>query len=178
MNFSFSGRHMEIGDALTGKAKGACVSLAGKYGVEFIDVNIVMKKDGYLFCCDISIRANGGNSYYASSNASDPHVSFDQTLQKIDQQMQKKKRFERRPCKKPLQPEINNFDNSLEKTAAPIIIAEIREDLPTLSVSDAVKRLSEETKVFIFENISNNAINVVYARKDGNIGWIDYIPKR
>jgi ribosome-associated translation inhibitor RaiA len=169
---------MEIGDALTGRAKEACISLAGKYGIEFIDVSIVIKKDGYLFCCDISIKAHGGDSYYASNDASDPHVSFDQTLHKIDQQMQKKKRSERNSCKKHLQPEINNFDSSLEKTAAPVIIAEIIEDLPLLSVSDAVKRLNDETKVFIFENISNNAINVVYARHDGNIGWIDHRSER
>ncbi|MDR2781225.1 MAG: HPF/RaiA family ribosome-associated protein [Holosporaceae bacterium] len=179
MSFSFSGRHMEIGESLTSKAKEACEALANKYGVEFISANVVMKKDGYLFCCDISVKTSCGNSYYASNEADDPKISFDVTLQKIDQQMQKKKKSERCSCKCRL--EINNFDNSLDEQLeenSAIIIAEILEDLPLLSVSDAAKRLNEKTKVFVFENISNNAVNVVYIRPDENIGWIDYKVKR
>jgi ribosomal subunit interface protein len=180
MSFSFSGRHMEVGESLTNKAQDACKALAEKYAVGFISVNVVMKKDGYLFCCDIFIKTDSGNSYYASNEADNPTVSFDVTLQKIDQQMQKKKKAERCSCK--CRFEINDLDNnsfenkSDEKYA--IIVAEILEDLPLLSVSDAAERLVEDTKVFVFENISNNAVNVVYVRSDGNIGWIDYKVKR
>jgi ribosomal subunit interface protein len=173
MNFSFSGRHMEIGESLTNRAKEACTSLASKYGVEFIDVNVVMTKDGYLFGCDISVKTNSGNAYYVSDKANDPHVSFDVTLQKIDQQMKKKKKLERCRLHKKHHLEINNFDNSLEEEA-PMIVAEIVDNLPVLSVSDAAKRLNEKNKIFIFENISNHTMNVVYTRPDGNIGWINY----
>ncbi|MDR0678290.1 MAG: HPF/RaiA family ribosome-associated protein [Holosporaceae bacterium] len=173
MNFSFSGRHMEIGESLTNKAKEAFIILAGKYGIEFIDANVVMTKGGYLFSCDISAKTNTGNSYYASDEANDPHVSFDVTLQKIDQQMKKKKKLGRCRFNKKQYVEINSFDNSLEE-AAPMIVAETVDNLPILSVSDAAKRLNEKTKVFVFENISNHTINIVYTREDGNIGWINY----
>ncbi|MDR1560925.1 MAG: HPF/RaiA family ribosome-associated protein [Holosporaceae bacterium] len=176
MKFSFAGRHMEIGESLTKRAKDACVSIANKYDVEFIDVSIVMKKDGYLFYCDISIKTNSGCAYHASNDADDPNASFDITLQKIEQQIQRKKKGSRCSCKTP-RVEINNFDNSLEEKG-PLIIAEILDDLPLLSVSDAAKRLNEKIRIFIFENISNNAVNVVYAKTDGNIGWIDYKIKR
>jgi ribosomal subunit interface protein len=176
MKFSFSGRHMEIGESLSQRAKDACLSAARKYGVELIDVSIVMKKDGYLFYCDISAKTNSGCAFHASNDADDPNVSFDVTLQKIDQQMQRKKKN----CRcwgKPHEIEINNFDNSAEENT-PMIIAEILDDLPLLSVSDAAKHLSKKTTVLVFENISNNAVNVVYTRSDGNIGWIDYKIKR
>jgi ribosomal subunit interface protein len=180
MSFSFSGRHMEVGESLTNRAQEACKALAEKYAVGFISVNVVMKKDGYLFCCDIFIKTDSGNSYYASNEADSPTVSFDVTLQKIDQQMQKKKKSERCSCR--CRPEINSFDNSFEKQHVEenntMIIAEILEDLPLLSVSDAADHLDDSRKVFVFENISNNAVNVVYTRSDGNIGWIDYKIKR
>ncbi|MDR2723700.1 MAG: HPF/RaiA family ribosome-associated protein [Holosporaceae bacterium] len=176
MNFSFFGHHMEIGESLTSKAKNACELLESKYRAEFIDVNIVMKKDGYLFHCDISAKTNTGNSYYASSEADDPNVSFDLTLQKIDQQMQKKKKAERCFCRES-RIEINNFDNSCEDSI-PLIVADMLDDLPILSVSDAAKRLNEKTMVLVFENISSNAINIVYIRPDKNIGWIDYKLKK
>ena len=179
MSFSFSGRHMEIGGALTERAKGACEALAQKYGIEFIDTNIVMKKDGYRFCADISVRTNTGNSYFASDQADDPVVSFELTLQKIDQQIQKKKRDARSAHTREKIAEMLERDNSFEdiddgEEDAPIIIAQILDDLPVLSVSDAAKYLNDKRHVFVFENISNHSVNVVYTRTDGNIGWIDY----
>ncbi|MDR2158316.1 MAG: HPF/RaiA family ribosome-associated protein [Holosporaceae bacterium] len=176
MNFSFSGRHMEVGESLKSRAREACEALSLKYGVEFIDVNAVIKKDGYLFYCDISVKTSGGSSYYAGNDADDPYVSFDLTLQKIDQQMQRKKKSNRCYVKEHSL-EINRFDNSFEESA-PMIVAEILDDLPLLSVVDAAKRLNEKIRVFIFENIANNAVNVVYTRSDNNIGWIDYKLKK
>jgi ribosomal subunit interface protein len=92
MKFSFTGRHMEVGESLTERAKEACGKLASKFGTEFIDANIVMKKDGYLFHCDISTKTSSGETYHAGDDSDDPNVSFDITLQKIDLQMRKKKK--------------------------------------------------------------------------------------
>ncbi|MDR2681467.1 MAG: HPF/RaiA family ribosome-associated protein [Holosporaceae bacterium] len=174
MNFSFSGRHMEIGEALTNRANGACIALADKYGVDFLDLCIVMKKNNYLFDCDITAKTNTGNSYHASNSANDPNVCFDATLQKIDLQMRKKKKNSRGAAKESGKIVINSYDNSLEEENAPLIVAEVLQDLPLISVSDAANLLHEQKRVLVFENISNRAVNVVYKRDDGNIGWIDY----
>ena len=61
MKFSFTGRHMDIGEALTNRAKDASIALAEKYGTEFLDMSIVMKKDGYRFLCDISCKTARGS---------------------------------------------------------------------------------------------------------------------
>ncbi len=176
MNFSFSGRHMEIGESLTQKAKDSCERLAKKYHVEFLDANIVMKKESYLFTTDMTIKTNTGNSYFVVSSAEDPVVSFDVALQKLEQQFQKKKK----PSKSNKKVEINTFDHPVTEIeeSAPMIIAEILDDLPLMSVSEAANHLDENQHVFIFENISNSAVNVVYWRNDGNIGWLDYKIKR
>ncbi len=178
MNFSFSGRHMEIGESLTQKAKISCEKLSAKYHVEFLDANIVMKKDAYLFITDMTIKTSTGNSYFVTGSAEDPTMSFEVTLQKLEQQFQKK----RKNLKGNKKVEYNTFDNPVSTAEseedAPMIIAEILDDLPLMSVSEAAKRLSKDRNVFIFENISNSAVNVVYWRADGNIGWLDYKIKR
>ncbi len=176
MNFSFSGRHMEIGESLTQKAREVCEKLAKKYRVEFLDANIVMKKESYLFTTDMTIKTNTGNSYFVVNSAEDPIVSFEIAVQKLEQQFQKKKK----PGKCNRKVEINTFDNPVSESEenAPMIVAEILDDLPLMSVSEAAKRLNENQHVFIFENISNSAVNVVYWRNDGNIGWLDYKIKR
>lgn len=173
MNFSFSGRHMDIGESLTNKAREDCESLAQKYGTEFIDANIVMKKDGYLFYTNISVKTATGNSYHSSEQADSPHVSFEIALQKISLQMQKKKKM---PRDKTRIVETMEYDNSFEEndTSRPVIIAEILDGLPIMSVNEAAQQLNNNRKVFVFSNVSNDAVNVVYSREDGNIGWIDY----
>ena len=173
MNFSFSGRHMEVGEALTNRARESFEALAKKYDAEFIDVTIVMKKEGYLFCSDISAKGKAGNSYHAGNDCSDPVTSFTGALQKIEQQIQKKKKCVRCSCRDSV--DFALYADSLDKEEpSPVIIAEILENLPLMSVSDAVNKLNEDRRVFIFENISNHAVNVVYIRKDENFGWIDY----
>jgi ribosome-associated translation inhibitor RaiA len=83
---------MEIGEALTERAREACEKLGSKFGTEFIEANVVMKRDGYLFHCDVATRTVSGEAYHASDGSDDPNVSFDITLQKIDLQMRKKKK--------------------------------------------------------------------------------------
>jgi ribosome-associated translation inhibitor RaiA len=169
---------MDVGESLTERAKEACELLAEKYGTEFMDVSIVMKKETYLFYCDISAKSSSGNSYYAVNESDNPIASFLGAIQKLDLQMRKKKKNNRCSCKG-MRVEINSYDNSLEaEERAPVIIAEILDDLPLMSVSDATNNLNNQKRVFVFENISNNAVNVVYKRGDGNFGWIDYKIKR
>ncbi|MDR3156109.1 MAG: HPF/RaiA family ribosome-associated protein [Holosporaceae bacterium] len=185
MKFSFSGRHMEIGEALTNKARQDCIELAQKYAKDFIEVNIVMKKDNHIFITNMDVKTKSKDAYHASNNSDDPRISFDGVLQKIEQQIAKKKCCNCFGRSRKI--EMVEFDNSLndslkkekeEAESNPLIIAEILDDLPLLSVSDAASRLSGKTRVLVFENVSNESVNVVYMRDDNNIGWIDYKMKK
>lgn len=180
MKFSFTGRHIEIGASLTKKAEDGCQAISDKYNLEFVDVSIVMRKERHKFLTDISVKSSNGLPFHVGDEADCPIVSFDVTLQKLEAQIQKRKK----PCRcsgKEMKFERNEFDNSLEEelaNAGPLIIAEIIDDLPLMSVSEASSRLNDTRQLYVFENIANNAVNVVYKRPDGNIGWIDYQFKR
>ena len=175
MIFSFSGRHMDVGESLTNKAREDCENLAKKYGTGFIEANIVMSKDGHMFITDISVKTESGNSYRASEQADDPKVSFEITLQKINLQMQKKKKSSKENKEKMQFVDAGNIHDNCDCCSDhPMIIAEILDDLPLMSVNEAAEHLSKDKKIFVFANISTNAVNVVYLRDDGNIGWIDY----
>jgi hypothetical protein len=57
---------------------------------------------------------------------------------------------------------------------APAIIAEPSGEFSDMSVGEAVKRLDTSERPFVmFRNCRHGAINVVYRRRDGLIGWID-----
>lgn len=56
----------------------------------------------------------------------------------------------------------------------PTIIAEGKEQIPSLSVGEAVMQMELKGAHFVlFFNESGGRINAVYRREDGNIGWVD-----
>jgi hypothetical protein len=56
----------------------------------------------------------------------------------------------------------------------PVIVAESTKSLHQMTVGDAVAELDMTgAPVVIFRHAGNGRMNVVYRRRDGNIGWID-----
>ena len=56
----------------------------------------------------------------------------------------------------------------------PVVIAEMRVDVPDTSVSDAVMMLDlRNTNALLFRNVGTGAYNMVYRRHDGTIGWVE-----
>jgi hypothetical protein len=56
----------------------------------------------------------------------------------------------------------------------PVIIAESTASIGELSVGEAVMKLDFTNESFVlFRNGKNGSLNVVYKRKDGNVGWVD-----
>ena len=54
------------------------------------------------------------------------------------------------------------------------MIAETTTEIETLSVSEAVMRFDlADRAALVFLNAGNGRVNVVYRRRDGNIGWVD-----
>ena len=59
----------------------------------------------------------------------------------------------------------------------PVVVAEADARLPELSVGEAVMQLDISNVPFVlFRNGGHGRLNVVYRRKDGNIGWVDPKP--
>ncbi|MGB0440285.1 MAG: sigma 54 modulation/S30EA ribosomal C-terminal domain-containing protein, partial [Paracoccaceae bacterium] len=57
---------------------------------------------------------------------------------------------------------------------SPVVIAEMKTDLRSLSVGEAVMQMElEDAKFLMFRNDSHGRLNIVFRREDGNIGWID-----
>ncbi len=55
-----------------------------------------------------------------------------------------------------------------------VIVAETTKSLHVMAVGDAVAELDlTGAPVIIFRHAGNGRMNIVYRRRDGNIGWID-----
>ena len=61
-----------------------------------------------------------------------------------------------------------------EAGGQPMVIAEMKTDIATLTVSEAVMRLDlADDSALMFVNRAHGGLNMVYRRNDGNIGWVD-----
>jgi ribosomal subunit interface protein len=73
----------------------------------------------------------------------------------------------------PASPEAGT-DESESEDGEPLVIAEMRSAIPELSVSEAVMQLDlTDAPALLFRNRAHGNLNMIYRRRDGNIGWID-----
>lgn len=69
---------------------------------------------------------------------------------------------------------INEEAEEIDIDDAPLTIAELEANIPVCTVSEAVMYMDLNNEcALMFKNSSNNNFNMVYRRKDGNIGWVE-----
>jgi len=188
MDINVTGRKMKVGDALTNHVEDRLSTVADKYFNRTIDATTTFAKEGHIYRSHVSFHANQGVNLQSRGEADDPYAAFELAAEKVEKQLRRYKRRiknHHRTSQRDVELEIANdyiiASEAEENNAAaesdsddqPIIIAENRTSIPNVSVGDAVMLMDlADTNAFVFRNSKNDALEVVYRRKDGNIGWI------
>jgi ribosomal subunit interface protein len=184
MNLRISGKHMEIGDAFRTRIE----SRIGEVIEKFFDggfsghVNVI--KSGSRFTADCMIHLDSGMALQATGDAQEPTAAFDAAADRFEKRLRRYKRRLKSHAPSGYNGQEVDIsyavvqpvgdDDEVPEDYAPAIVAESTMSLKTLSVASAVVELdTKESPVFVFRNAGNGQVNVVYRRKDGNIGWID-----
>ena len=180
---------MKVGDALTNHVEDRLSTVADKYFSRTIDASATFVKEGHTYRSDVSLHANQGINLQSRGEADDPYAAFEMAAEKVEKQLRRYKRRLKNHHRMP-QPEANmelahdftlaqeneETDDAAQNGALedqPLIIAENRTAIPNVSVGDAVMLMDlAGTNAFVFRNSKNDALEVVYRRKDGNVGWI------
>ena len=69
---------------------------------------------------------------------------------------------------------INEDAEEIDIDDAPLTIAELEANIPVCTVSEAVMFMDLNDEVaLMFKNAASGKFNMVYRRKDGNIGWVE-----
>lgn len=198
MDIQISGRKINVGEALTEHMEGRLESIADKYFSRSIDAASTMSKEGHLYRVDVTLHANQGIKMQSRGEADDPYAAFETAADKVEKQLRRYKRrlknhhndstrqavyemasdsvLDAASAEAPeTVSELNgaNGHGHTDITDAPVIIAETKREIPNVSVSDAVMLMDlSEATTFVFRNSKNKALEVIYRRPDGNIGWI------
>ena len=189
MRFQISGKQLDIGSALQTHVKAEITEVMEKYAQIPTDAIVVFSRDAHTFVCEATLHLPSGLTAQASGQAGEVYAAFEGARDRLEKQL---RRYRRR-----LKDHHRDRANPVEfadassyivaasedereeepETLQPVIIAEMETRVPVLSAGEAVMQMElAEAPVLVFRNERHGGINVVYRRKDGNIGWIDPAP--
>ena len=196
MRIRVSGKDIDIGESLQTHVNQELSETLAKYAGRPTDATVTFSRDGHLYCCEIFVHLSTGLVVQANGGAADVYAGFEAAREKVAKQLRRHKRRLKDHHKGRASPvdtvpagsfvlapfsEDDSGDESDEALGAmdgvapgPTIIAETELRVQSLSVGEAVMQMElAHAPVLVFRNEKGGAINVVYRREDGNIGWID-----
>lgn len=185
MSLRVSGKNMDVGDALRGKATERFDAVVGKYFDGGYDGHLTLEPEGIGFRADCLIHLDTGVVLQASASGGDATAAYEDMATHIEKRLRRYKRKLKNHRRL-----VNGNDEEdgysayvlaaptgdieLDEDFAPPVIAETTRNLRTMSVGEAVMELDlAQSDVIVFRHAGHGGMNVVYRRADGNIGWID-----
>lgn len=180
MNIIVTGRHLEVTPALRSYAEEK-IEKVEKYFNNVTEAIITLTVEKYRHKAEVQLRANGV-LIQAEEISGAMYSSIDQVMDKIERQL---KKFKEKLTRHKGRGEGESIPN-LKETAISDIVEEGQEStriirrkrfaMKPMSPEEAVMQMDLLDKdFFIFENDSTRDINVIYRRRDGNVGLIEPI---
>lgn len=186
MQLTIKGKQLDVGDALKSHVETSLQGVFGKYFGNPIEANVVLSREAHLYRASIGVHIGRGLSMQSQAEAEAPYAAFDAAADHLVKRLRRyKSRLRDHHRNEPPATEVGAqyilaADSEQEGTpaedqnGAPVIIAEMSAEIPTLSVGEAVMRLDLSNGVaMMFRNRSHGELNMVYRRSDGTIGWVD-----
>lgn len=186
MPLRVSGKNLDIGEALRSQVTERVAHAVGKYFDGGFSGHVTVEKEGTGFRTDCALHLSSGVTLQAEGMAHDAYQSADKAAGRIESRLRRYKRRlkDRGAAQSPgaREVEIPSYviqapdEDQEEETHDfhPVVIAETKKSMKTLSVSEAVVDLDlTGAPVVVFRHAGSGRVNMVYRRSDGNIGWID-----
>ena len=184
MNVIVKGQHIDVGDALRQHVGESLTSVFEKYFGDAIDVTVTFSREGHLLRSSVSAHVGRGIVAQSHASADQAYAAFDLAAERLSKRLRRHKRRLRDHHKVPLETRpAEHYVLAAEEPPGgaaeaadgqPAVIAEMKTDIPVLTVSEAVMRLDlEDSGALMFVNRAHGGLNMVYRRPDGNVGWVD-----
>ena len=177
MRVEFTGRNLDVTEPIRKFATDRLERLRSLHDIiEVHFILIVEKHQRYVAEVNLKTRHD---SHHCTDTTSDLYTSIASALDKLERQVQKAKTKTLKRRRGAPNPRVIEAESAAE---AEIDIAEklpeiVRSDgagIKPLSVDEAAIEITgSDSNFFLFRNSRTDRLNIVYKRKDGNIGWID-----
>jgi ribosomal subunit interface protein len=184
MQILTTGKNLDIGDALRQRIENRLTGNLAKYFDGTVRAHVVVELQKSTFYTECTLHLSTGTTLQSRGEGTAANGSFDMAAERLEKQLRRYKRRlrdhhpeGRAAAGIATADEPDEGPDELQESEpgeAPAIIAERPAELPKLTVGEAVGRLdASERPVIVFRNSQHGAVNVVYRRGDGLIGWVD-----
>jgi ribosomal subunit interface protein len=186
MNLTVKGKNIDVGDALRSHIGDSLDSIFGKYLSNPIEATVTLSKQVHLFSAQISVHIGRGILVQSEAQADQAYSAYDQAAEHLTARLRRYKQRLRDHHRADIETQraaqyvvaagdsVEAGEDEPAADSAPVIIAEMQTDIPSLTVSEAVMRLDlSNQKAMMFLNRAHGGFNMVYRREDGHIGWVD-----
>ncbi len=175
MKIDFTGRGVEINDRIRAFTASKMDRLKRQLD-DIRDVVVVLAVEKYRQRAEIRFQAST-RVFHGADETNDMFQSIDRVMDKLEAQVRKFK--EKINAKKRNTTETIRAAEEPAPASAPVASGEIQvirnnNAVKPMNVEEAVEELLKlEHEFILFRNADTNALNVVYRRKDGNVGLVD-----
>ncbi len=188
MTIQVTGKNVDAGEAYKTYILDKISTVLEKYIGPEISGHVRLEKDKTGFRTNCSIRLRTGLQVEAHGEGADAYGSADAAIERLEKRIRRYKRRLKNHhngrdhdilgVEQPARDYTVRVSEEEEETETiaehPMIIAEAERGIRELTVSAAVMQLDlSENQFLVFRNAAHGGLNVVYRRRDGNIGWID-----
>jgi ribosomal subunit interface protein len=191
MHITVTGRHLDVGASLRRHVEEGLNAVVAKYFDRAIEAHVTFDKRAQFFTADIAVHVGRGIVAHSTAEADDPYLSFSVSADHLAKRLRRHKRrlrdhhnAEARATKAEQgwqyvlsgdeEGEAKPIDGVARVDGQPLVVAEMEVEILTLSVEEAVMRLDlGNTPALMFRNAASGALNMIYRRADGHIGWVD-----
>ncbi|MDC3081659.1 ribosome-associated translation inhibitor RaiA [Paracoccaceae bacterium] len=189
MNIKIVGRNIELGKSFQAYSSTRIDEVLQKYSYEAVSAQITLEKRVGNFKAKVKVYLKNKIELDSTGRGRDANNSYDDALDHIEKKL---RRYHRRmkshrnsdsknilSSDEPLriyQSALNTDEDEIDinHSDSMPVVAELSYKIEELTVEQAVMRLELENESCIFfRNASHSGLNLVYYRKDGNIGWVD-----
>lgn len=189
MAIQVTGKNIDAGEAYKVYVTERIAQVFDKFIGPELSGHARLEKERGRFHTHFSVRLRTGLSIEVHGEGADAYASADSAAERLEKRV---RRYKRRlkdhhdtASLREIAPEMQANDyvvqiddeaqvQSHQANPAPLVIAETEIKLQEWPVSEAVLQLDLTDRAFLlFRNAANGAINLVYRREDGNIGWVD-----
>ena len=189
MNIKIVGKNIELGESFQAYSGKRIGEVLRKYSYDAVSAQITLEKRVGNFKAKVKVYLKNKIELDSTGRGKDANTSYDDALDHIEKKL---RRYHRRmkshrntesknvlSTDEPLRiyQSVFNLDEDeidINQSDSMPVIADLSYKIDELTVEQAVIRLElEDESCIFFRNASHSGLNLVYYRKDGNIGWVD-----
>lgn len=179
MRLDITGRHVDITPALRSLIERRLGKLERLLNDSALSAQVVLTKEKYRHRAEMSIHARGDNTLRGLGEGTSWPLSLRQAVEKIEQQAHKVKgKWAERKRRGSGSRDAVMRDASApvdgREAAAPRVVRARGYAVKPMSIEDAAIAVEGRAESFVvFRNIDNDAVTILFKRKDGNLGLIE-----